>query len=945
MAVEPWGSPFVGRSAEMRVLSSLVATVMNGGPAGGMVIGTPGLGKSRLLSELVGAVDLRCVRIQGYQTARGTALAAAGGLLRELAGVPEFGDRLDGLLLGGVGVAVASPSIQLFEIAFRCVARIGPLGIVADDLQWIDRETLALLHYLVVGATSVGSPLFVVCAGRPAPESASFARQLAAALPAERFRQLELGALDERDGLELLTALAPALGPDRASKLWRSASGSPFWMTAFAADLASGQPVGRSPQHLIDVLRANLSRDPTTVLALLVVAAQPMGVDGLGEVLGWPEERVTDAVSGLVDAALALEDSGRVWIAHDLIRETAWPELGDDQRRRMNSHLAGWLEASAGDDVPRLSRALEHRVASGLDAYDLALRIARSPQRRRVGADGLAVLAGIADSAAGEKAQALQREVAALAFEIGDWATAWERWSVLADRLPHGEEAASAALAAAAAALKLGRSFEVHALAGRARALDGGDPVFAIEADCVDAQSLLWLESRVDEAQPYIHRAMARAESLPNSPDDGVGLSDREAAAYVKALRARLDAAIRGADAGTVRHCAEMIQRLARDPGEVLAAASDGVFSMLQFEGLPRSAEPRAKRALEESRRLTMPGFEVEATHWAGWIAYHLGRLGEASATMAQAVALAERVGAPRRFTLPQLKAVLHGIEASRTDWQSNVEALGGLIATEPNPHFRLLMRTIHLGLVGRFAALGARDLDPLMDAMASDAEMAGCGRCLWESVLQGAEASARIGPVAVAEQALRRWDAAHTDLNSGGPAAHRAYVEALIASREDAGASIDLFARAARDAEDLGYRLMRLWIDFDSATTLARIDRRTAIEQLERVTHEAEEMGAASELQLATAALRRFGVHTWRRGPGVPLTTLTPREHEIAEAVAHGATNPEIANSLFLSRKTVERHVSNIFTKLNVRNRAELAAAMAQEMREFPDDRSQPVP
>jgi DNA-binding NarL/FixJ family response regulator len=76
--------------------------------------------------------------------------------------------------------------------------------------------------------------------------------------------------------------------------------------------------------------------------------------------------------------------------------------------------------------------------------------------------------------------------------------------------------------------------------------------------------------------------------------------------------------------------------------------------------------------------------------------------------------------------------------------------------------------------------------------------------------------------------------------------------------------------------------------------------------------------------------------VRTWRRAPASPgdgrLGTLSGREREIAQLVARGASNPEIAAAVFLSRKTVERHLSNIYAKAGVRNRAELAALAADE-------------
>jgi DNA-binding NarL/FixJ family response regulator len=86
--------------------------------------------------------------------------------------------------------------------------------------------------------------------------------------------------------------------------------------------------------------------------------------------------------------------------------------------------------------------------------------------------------------------------------------------------------------------------------------------------------------------------------------------------------------------------------------------------------------------------------------------------------------------------------------------------------------------------------------------------------------------------------------------------------------------------------------------------------------------------MGALSERQLAVQMLRRLGVRTWRRAPTCG-AVLTDRELKIATLVAGGASNPEIAGSLFLSRKTIERHVSNILGKLGARNRTELASLL----------------
>jgi DNA-binding NarL/FixJ family response regulator len=79
----------------------------------------------------------------------------------------------------------------------------------------------------------------------------------------------------------------------------------------------------------------------------------------------------------------------------------------------------------------------------------------------------------------------------------------------------------------------------------------------------------------------------------------------------------------------------------------------------------------------------------------------------------------------------------------------------------------------------------------------------------------------------------------------------------------------------------------------------------------------------------LAEQRLRSLGVRTWQRGTSA--RGLTDREREIVRLIADGASNPEIAQQLFLSRKTVERHVSNLLKKVGVRNRAELAARVGE--------------
>jgi DNA-binding CsgD family transcriptional regulator len=159
---------------------------------------------------------------------------------------------------------------------------------------------------------------------------------------------------------------------------------------------------------------------------------------------------------------------------------------------------------------------------------------------------------------------------------------------------------------------------------------------------------------------------------------------------------------------------------------------------------------------------------------------------------------------------------------------------------------------------------------------------------------------------------------AAAVALDGGDPeaAAERALESALAA--DEVGAPVEAALSRTLAARALGQ---------------ARQHER-AVAELQRAAAELHADGALRYRAAAERELRRLGHHVHRRTRagkpnGIGVETLTEREREVARLVVDRKTNPEIAAELFLSPKTVETHIRNMFRKLGVVSRVEIARAI----------------
>jgi DNA-binding CsgD family transcriptional regulator len=124
-----------------------------------------------------------------------------------------------------------------------------------------------------------------------------------------------------------------------------------------------------------------------------------------------------------------------------------------------------------------------------------------------------------------------------------------------------------------------------------------------------------------------------------------------------------------------------------------------------------------------------------------------------------------------------------------------------------------------------------------------------------------------------------------------------------------------------------------RFALDIAGRAQIAAGDRDGGIATLRTLVAEAERAGAIRPRDAAARELRRLGVRVEARAAeaGADLEALSPREREIAALVAQGMSNRAIAARIYLSEKTIERHLSNSYAKLGLKGRAELAALVGR--------------
>jgi DNA-binding CsgD family transcriptional regulator/tetratricopeptide (TPR) repeat protein len=939
----------VGREPELAAVDEVLAAGATG-PAAAVLFGEAGIGKSTVWEHAVRAAGERGWTVLAARPVESETGLSFGALLDLL-------DPVADATLGGL----PAPQRRALEVALLrraapdgapdhralCVAVLGTLRLLAartpvvlavDDVQWLDEPTADVLGYALRRLST--ESVTVLAAVRRAASAASHVSDASDDQPplplglagrpgvvTLRLAGLSLGALHRLIRTHTGTALPrPAL-----VRVAQVSGGNPFYAVEIARALHRSQPSpGRplpNPRSLTELVADRISAlSPATREVLLHAAAlaRPTvpqlraAAYGTGAALDGSGARMRDAAERedpVRDALAEAEDHGVIELpvgygvrfTHPLLSAAVYAEATPAQRRAAHRRLAAVV-------ADQESRALH--LAHGADGPDQAVAAeleAAAAQARQRGAPGQAAqLWELAVThAADAEARARCRAAAGdCLFFAGDAAGARSLFEAAVAELPPGPERAAALLGLANVGYFADGPGEALALCRQALAECGGDPVS--QARAYLRMSWCCLNDAVARAG-HTDRALALLGQAPEPPGDllacvlvatgyfrflaGQGLATAE----VERGRAMID------PAWTTREAA-----MARSVLRVQAKYLDPVGARAQWEEFRLASTERG----DESAVMQAQVHLAELDCW-------LGDLSGAARLAAEAAEAAEQIGQRPWLAYSLYVQALAAAQLGAHDDAAEAAERGLALALELDDSWVAVHQLAALGFVELcrqdFAAADRRTGEAL-----ATAARAGLG----DVGISGVYGDQLEAVVALGD--LDRADGLLAELHHRAQVAPRPWIEAVAAR----SAALVALGRGDLDAaeRELAAALAvhdTLPMPFERARTLlalGRLRRRrkeklAAREALLAARDAFDRLGAVAWAGQASDELGRLGL---RRAAGVS-AELTPMELRIAELVASGLSNRDVAAAAFVTAKTVEAHLSRIYRKLGVRGRREL--------------------
>ena len=902
---------FVDRGTELGLLRDAFAEASTGRSQIVVVEGEAGIGKTTLLERFIGNLrEVRVLRASGDEFESHLPFATADQLLR------SAGSESDALAAGS-HLAVGLELLELIGSNDEDATSV----VFVDDAHLVDPESLRALLF-AARRLAASSALLVLAVRGSAEETLPEGwRKLAAGSTGCLLR---LTRLAPAHVAALGTALGVPMTPEASRRLWEHTRGNPLYIRAVLDELPSDEtwqheqrplPV---PHTYAQLVRRRLARSTSGVVDL-VEAAAVLGVrsplHAVLELAG-VELGLETVDAAIEDGVLRLDDrhSGAiVEFAHPLTRAAIYESLPMARRSALN--------LAAAQIVHEPAAALRHRaeaatVVDGALLDDLEAHAHAEMSRGLWSSAVSSLLAASRRTPVPADRERLALEAIEATLYSGDGAAARR----LAEQASFAEgprrDSVLAYLAIFAGDLgaaqeKLTRAWEWRRLAGddRLAATIAQRIAFLATARLRGQEAIDWAERAVDLAPADPGTGLLVAPSLAL----GLSFTGRPEEAHAALDRWLDDPAAPPRGAGFV---------LLALKGFLLLAEGDLDAAHAAFE---TSAHESLEQGLLVVAALSLSGL-ARASYLAGaWDA----------AVVAGERAIALAVESEDRWVIGQAHWSASYVPSARGEW---AVAEGHVrVIHDQAPTFERHIAAEAIATAGLAAAQGRspdvlRALTPLEGMGTRDGvndptflpwhhlkanALVDLGRLEdAEALIASATelATSRSNPLLAARMALAR----------GRLELARHQPERAAARLRDARATI----------ERLGMPYEQALIELVLGQVLRRTgERRAAAASLVAAQGRLSALGAQPALQRCEQELAACGLAPSAR-KSHDYTALTPQELTVARLVVAGMTNREVAEELMLSTKTVEFHLTNIYTKLGLRSRSQLRArARAHEL------------
>jgi DNA-binding CsgD family transcriptional regulator len=847
---------------------------------------------------------------------RADLLQAAAGVAAGLLGLPGA-PPTEGSPSPGV-----DPSFAILHGLYWLCANLaagGPLCLVVDDTHWADAASLRYLTFLLTRLEEL--EIALVVATRP-PGAGKDAELLRAVTNDSSADVIRLAPLTRTAVAELLEErLGKAPDPVVVDTCLRVTRGTPFLVRELVEALSEGgmasgvETVGRSVR-----LRLLRLPEPAGRLARALAVLEQSDLLQAARLAGLEELEASDAADLLATAGI-FEPGRPLTFVHPLVRDGVYSELSSAERAQGHRSAAELLAEQPGANA----RVAEHLLVSepAGDRWVVEWLVASACTAGKQGAPESEAV--FLRRALTEPPPPGDRPALLLDLGMAEASAGIAGWP---EHLQQAIDAAPDPAAAAEAALVL-----AHALSGAQRFAEAVDVLDRAAATLGAPRSELGLQL---EAAAVIAEFNDPATMPPVSPRRVAlrerAAEDRAAPAELLAVAAFISVLANEPAEGAAELARRALQAGDSAPRGSVGrqwVSSTGWFSASAYTLLwsERNAQLRPlldaaiaqARATGDSTRLAM-GLAVR-----GWLALRRGDLGTAEADARTALAATE-LPAPPMFRVLNGAVLLQAlVEQGELDAAEqalaplDVEAESGSLISPPLRFGR-----------GRLRVAQGRVAEGLEDILA-------VGALLIRSLVTSPGALPWRSEAALVHLALGDHESAgrlaeeELELAQvfGAPRALGVALRAAgVVAGGDRGASLLREAIAVLERGDAGLERARALADLGAL--LRRRNRRTeARELLREALDAAHRAGARPLAEYAETELRATGARP-RRVVLTGLDSLTASERRIIELASQGLSNREIAQTLFITSRTVEGHLTSVFRKLRVQSRDELPAALA---------------